>query len=146
MRVRERLCVGGRERVCVCVCERGSVCAEGRERVCVCVHERGSVCVGGRDTIVTNMFKSNPCFTRVSIAWSFPPTSVSYPTHPRPELSLTCGTDVIQESIVFIRSELGTREDDSVEGNVVLGHELVELNLLGILPPFLPVFCVAGRD
>ena len=92
------------------------------------------------------MYKSNPCFTRVSIAWSFPTTSVSYPTPPRPELSLTCGTGVIQESVVFIRSELGTREDDSVEGNVVLGHELVELNLLGILPPFLPVFCVAGRD
>ena len=54
MRVRERLCVGGRERVCVCVCERGSVC------------------VGGRGTIVTNMYKSNPCFTRVSIACSFP--------------------------------------------------------------------------
>ena len=53
---------------------------------------------------------------------------------------------MIQESIVFIRSELGTWEDDSVEGNVVLGHELVELNLLGILPPFLPVFRVAGRD
>ena len=71
---------------------------------------------------------------------------LSHPPPPRPELSLTCGTDVIQESVVFIRSELGTREDDSVEGNVVLGHELVELNLLGILPPFLPVFRVAGRD
>ena len=60
------------------------------------------------------------------------------PPPPRPELSLTCGTDVIQESVVFIRSKLGIREDDSVEGNVVLGHELVELNLLGILPLFLP--------
>ena len=76
---------------------------------------------------------------------SHPPPPPPLPP-PRPELSLTCGTDVIQESVVFIRSELGTREDDSVEGNVVLGHELVELNLLGILPPFLPVFCVAGRD
>ena len=94
---------------------------------------------------------SHPCQTKSmlysSVSCMLLPTGTHKETSaPRPELSLTCGTDVIQESIVFIRSELGTWEDDSVEGNVVLGHELVELNLLGILPPFLPVFCVAGRD
>ena len=37
-------------------------------------------------------------------------------------------------------------EDNAVEGNIVLGHELPVLNLLGILPPQLPVARVLGRD
>ena len=40
----------------------------------------------------------------------------------------------------------GAGEDHAVEGDIVLGHELPVLNLLGILPPQLPVACVLGRD
>ena len=33
-----------------------------------------------------------------------------------------------------------------VEGNVVLGHELVVSDVIGILPPFLPLARVVGSD
>jgi len=33
-----------------------------------------------------------------------------------------------------------------VEGNVVLAHELVELNILGVLPPLLPLLGVSCCD
>lgn len=33
-----------------------------------------------------------------------------------------------------------------MERNIVLGHELKIFNLFRILPPFLPLICVACRD
>ena len=33
-----------------------------------------------------------------------------------------------------------------MEGNIVLGHELVELHIFRVLPPFLPLLSVARRD
>ena len=51
----------------------------------------------------------------------------------------TSGADVVEEGVVVLSAKQGTWEHDGVEWNVVLGHELVELDLLGILPPSLPV-------
>ena len=44
-------------------------------------------------------------------------------------LSLTRGTDVIEKGIVVISTNKTARKDDRVEGNVVLGHELIKLDL-----------------
>ena len=34
-----------------------------------------------------------------------------------------------------------------MEGNVVFAHELVELNIIGVLPPLVPVLlCIAGSN
>ena len=44
------------------------------------------------------------------------------------------------------RHQSENRETAQCEMNIVLGHELVELNLLWILPPPLPFLSVAGSD
>ena len=46
---------------------------------------------------------------------------------------------MIEEGVVVLSAKQGARENNRVEWNVVLGHELVELDLLGVLPPSLPV-------
>ena len=51
-----------------------------------------------------------------------------------------------QQGAAYLGSNQGGREDDAVERHVVLGHELVELHLLGILPPLLPLLRVVGCD
>src|SRR3989344_490910 len=45
------------------------------------------------------------------------------------------GADGMEEGPVAAACHQGGREDDAVEGNVVLAHELVELHVLGVLPP-----------
>ena len=40
----------------------------------------------------------------------------------------------------------GRREDNSVESNVVLAHELVQLDILLVLPPLFPLVGVSSRD
>lgn len=37
-------------------------------------------------------------------------------------------------------------KDNAVKRDVVLGHKLVELHLVGVLPPLLPLLGVVGRD
>ncbi len=58
----------------------------------------------------------------------------------------TSGADIIQECVVISGSYEGAREDNSVEGNIVLGHELVEFDLIWVLPPSLPLTGVASSD
>ena len=53
---------------------------------------------------------------------------------------------MVEQCIVVLRAQQGAREHDSMERDVVLGHELVELDIVRVLPPFLPLLCVAGSD
>ena len=53
---------------------------------------------------------------------------------------------MIKESVVVLSSNKGTGKDDGMEGDIVLSHELVELYLFRILPPFLPLLRVTGCD
>lgn len=53
---------------------------------------------------------------------------------------------MIEKRVIVLRSYEGTREHDRVEGDIVLRHKLVQLDLIRILPPFLPVLSVAGSD
>ena len=52
----------------------------------------------------------------------------------------------LRRGIVVLGAKQGTWEHDGVKWNVILGHELVELDLLGVLPPSLPVLRVVGCD
>ena len=61
-------------------------------------------------------------------------------------IQITRRADVVEEGIVILGPKQGAWEHDCMEWNVVLGHKLVELDLLGVLPPALPVFRVAGCD
>jgi hypothetical protein len=45
------------------------------------------------------------------------------------------GADGVEKSPVVTGGHQGGREDDAVERDVVLAHELVELHVLGVLPP-----------
>ena len=58
----------------------------------------------------------------------------------------TSGREVVDYSVAIISPKQGAWEHDRVEWNVVLGHELVQLYLLGILPPLPPVGGVARCD
>jgi len=53
---------------------------------------------------------------------------------------------VVEQSVVAFSPKQGAWKDDSMEGNVILGHELVELHSLWVLPPLLPLVSVAGSD
>ena len=44
-------------------------------------------------------------------------------------LFLTCGTDVIEKGIVVLGPDEAAGKDNCVEGNVVLSHELIKLDL-----------------
>ena len=44
------------------------------------------------------------------------------------------------------RADQGRGEDHCVEGNVVLSHKLVELDIVGVLPPLLPLVGVVSGD
>ncbi len=58
----------------------------------------------------------------------------------------TCGTDMVEESEVIICPQQRCREHDGMEGNIVLSHELITLNILWRLPPLFPAISVAGSD
>ena len=53
---------------------------------------------------------------------------------------------MVEQSVVAVSTKQGAWKDNSVERNVVLGHELVELHFLGVLPPLLPLISIAGSD
>lgn len=93
-----------------------------------------------------------------------PPKS---PENPPPG---TCSDEVVHQGVVVVSTQERARKYDAVEGDVVLGHEVVQLNLrsrgrgreqtpadpdpaaapalylLGVLPPPLPLVRVVGRD
>jgi hypothetical protein len=50
----------------------------------------------------------------------------------------TCGIDMMKHGPVPPVTQLHGREEDGVEVNVVLAHELEELNVLRVEPPLLP--------
>jgi len=56
------------------------------------------------------------------------------------------GRDVMELSPWLSRSNKSRGEDHSVECNVILAHELVKLDVIGVLPPLLPLVSVVGRD
>ena len=53
---------------------------------------------------------------------------------------------MVEQGVIVFGTNQRTGEHHSVKGNIVLGHELVELNLLWILPPPLPFLSIAGSD
>ena len=53
---------------------------------------------------------------------------------------------MVEQSVVAVSTKQGAWKDNSVKRYVVLGHELVELHFLGVLPPLLPLISVAGSD
>ena len=50
----------------------------------------------------------------------------------------TCDADALHHGPGLPSSQQGGWEDDSVEGDIVLAHELDEVHVLWILPPCLP--------
>ena len=53
----------------------------------------------------------------------------------------------MQHRVWVLCAQEGAREDHRVEGNVVFAHELVELDIIGVFPPLVPVLlCVAGSN
>lgn len=54
---------------------------------------------------------------------------------------------MVEHGVVILGGEECAGEDDTVEGDVVLAHELVELHVLRVLPPPLPAGVgVVGSD
>lgn len=58
----------------------------------------------------------------------------------------TSCADVVYHGPVFSSGNLDTREDDRVERHVVFTHELIQLYILGVLPPLGPIVSVVGSD
>jgi hypothetical protein len=55
---------------------------------------------------------------------------------------LACCGDMVQHGPGSTICKLDRREVDTVEVRVVLAHELIELDLFWVEPPFFPFFCV----
>ena len=53
---------------------------------------------------------------------------------------------MVEQCVVVLGSQQAAWEHDGMEWDIVLGHELVELDIVRVLPPFLPLLCVAGSD
>jgi hypothetical protein len=53
---------------------------------------------------------------------------------------------MVQHGPLVASTELRRGENDSVEGNVILAHELVQADVLGVVPPLLPLICVVCSD
>lgn len=54
-------------------------------------------------------------------------------------VEILCGVDMMKQSVVVLSPNLATREYDGMEGDVILAHELVQVYVVGVLPPLLPV-------
>ena len=54
--------------------------------------------------------------------------------------------DLADQSPGIVGAHERAGEDDSVEGDVILAHELHQTDLLGVAPPLLPLFGVVGGD
>ena len=54
---------------------------------------------------------------------------------------LTCGREMIERSPVPSVTDLYRWEVDCVEIHVIFAHELIEMDVLGIQPPLLPLGC-----
>jgi hypothetical protein len=59
---------------------------------------------------------------------------------------VVCGTQMMQLDASLSSTNLGAREDDGMEYHVILSDELIQLNIIGVPPPFLPLVSVAGGD
>lgn len=53
---------------------------------------------------------------------------------------------MVEQGVIVVSSQQRRWEDHSVERNIVFGHELVELDLVRILPPSFPLLGVAGSN
>ena len=58
----------------------------------------------------------------------------------------TCSVEVVDHGPVLPSTEQRTREYHAVERYVILGHEVCQLHLFWILPPFLPLSSIVGCD
>jgi len=47
---------------------------------------------------------------------------------------------MVKHGVWIVSAKKGAWEDNWVEGDVILAHKLIELNVFRILPPLLPVF------
>ena len=56
---------------------------------------------------------------------------LNQPAHKTPPQALTRRAHVVEEGVVILCPQEGAGEHHSVEGNIVLGHELVLLDLRG---------------
>ena len=56
---------------------------------------------------------------------------LNQPAHRTPPQALTCRAHVVEEGVVILCPQEGAGEHHSVEGNIILGHELVLLDLRG---------------
>ena len=78
-----------------------------------------------------------------------PPASLSLvPAQGQPLLivQILCRNQPVNHGPFLPGAQPGAGEHHTVEGHVVLGHELPVLNILRVLPPLLPVLCVLGGD
>ena len=53
---------------------------------------------------------------------------------------------MVQHGPLVAGTKLRRGKDDGVEGNVVLAHELVQADILRVVPPLLPLICVVRSD
>ena len=54
---------------------------------------------------------------------------------------LTCGREMIERSPIPSVTDLYRWKENCVEIHVVFAHELIEMDVLGIQPPLLPLGC-----
>lgn len=54
---------------------------------------------------------------------------------------------MVEHGIGIVGGQEGAGEDHGMESDIVLAHELIELHILRVLPPFLPfVLHIVGSD
>ncbi|KAI3479573.1 hypothetical protein L1887_58385 [Cichorium endivia] len=61
-------------------------------------------------------------------------------------LEVLGGVDVVEQRVGVLAADEARGEDDGVEAHVVLAHELVELDVVRVLPPLLPLVGVVCGD
>ena len=54
--------------------------------------------------------------------------------------------DVVRHSPFVACAELRSREDNGVEWDIIFPHKLIKLHLLGVSPPFPPLFGISCGD
>ena len=59
---------------------------------------------------------------------------------------LTCGRKVVEHGPITTVADLDRGEVDGVEVDVVLAHELIQVNVLLVEPPLLPLLSVVRGD
>lgn len=61
-------------------------------------------------------------------------------------VQILSSADLVQQGPLLASANQGTRKHDGMEGNIVLAHELHQLDLVWVLPPVSPRVCIVGSD